>query len=245
MRTSLDLKTALFLLVAAFGSPLTALAAEDPTPSPGSSDPYGWRLTADTKDGIRAYKRSVPGSKLLAFKGEGDLDVPLPKAFQVLFDTTRATEWIADLKQCRVVRQLSDFEYIEYDLVGTPPLIMKNREFVSRVSMWALPDRKTLVMRYAPALDPLVPPNNRFVRGELVWVDYQLTAIDGGRRTSMTAEVLCDPKGSVPKWLVNWFQKSWPLDTFRSMRRQALKPDIPDWPLYSKILKHPKRPPQR
>jgi len=173
------------------------------------------------------------------------LDAPLPKAFQVLFDTTRATEWIADLKECRVVKVRSDFDYIEYDRVGTPPLIMKNRDFLSRVTMYALPDRRTLVMRYEPVEGTTARPTGKNIRGELSWGEYRLTSIDNGTRTRMSAEILCDPKGQVPKWLVNWFQQSWPLDTFRHMRRQVAKPDIPDWPLYSKIMKHPQNPPKR
>jgi hypothetical protein len=218
----------------AYAAPVPSIT---PSPIPDTGKSYGWRLIAETKDGIRAYKRNVPGSKLLAFKGEGVLDVPLAKAFQVLFDTTRATEWIADLKECRVVREISDTEYIEYDRVGTPPLIMKNRDFVSRVTMFAHPKRKTLVMHYEPATDPSVPAGSGNVRGEIAWGEYNLISIDHGRRTQMTAEILCDPKGGVPQWLVNWFQQSWPLDTFRKMRRQAAKPDIPDWPLYDKLMK--------
>jgi hypothetical protein len=35
-----------------------------------------------------------------------------------------------------------------------------------------------------------------------------------------------DPKGFIPSWIVNFFQKSWPLHTFEAIRIQAAKPDI-------------------
>ena len=57
-----------------------------------------------TKDGIRVYKREVPGSALLAFKGEGTVDAPIEKVATIIYDTTRATEWIADLKESRILR---------------------------------------------------------------------------------------------------------------------------------------------
>jgi hypothetical protein len=40
--------------------------------------------------------------------------------------------------------------------------------------------------------------------------------------------MLCDPKGSVAKWMVNLFQKSWPHKTITALRQQVKKPDIKD-----------------
>jgi hypothetical protein len=37
-----------------------------------------------------------------------------------------------------------------------------------------------------------------------------------------------DPRGSVPKFLVNMVQKSWPHKTITSLRKQVAKPDIKD-----------------
>jgi hypothetical protein len=38
--------------------------------------------------------------------------------------------------------------------------------------------------------------------------------------------VHADPKGSMPKWLVNMFQKSWAHNTIMRLRAQVAKPDI-------------------
>jgi hypothetical protein len=50
------------------------------------------------------------------------------------------------------------------------------------------------------------------------------------------AEVLADPKGSVAKWIVNLFQKSWPRKTIASLRRQVAKKDIVDQPRLKELL---------
>jgi hypothetical protein len=42
----------------------------------------------------------------------------------------------------------------------------------------------------------------------------------------LTAEVQADLKGLLPAWVVNFFQRSWPLTTFEAVRKQAAKPDI-------------------
>jgi hypothetical protein len=66
------------------------------------------------------------------------------------------------------------------------------------------------------------------VRGEFLYGKFVLTSIDEGKKTRVLAELLCDPKGSVAKWIVNMFQKDWPHKTLESLRGQVKKPDIVD-----------------
>ena len=63
-------------------------AAESPT----------WEKIKD-EDGVQIYKRDVPGSDVIAFKGTGLVDAPLDRVATVLFDTSRAPEWIDSLEE--------------------------------------------------------------------------------------------------------------------------------------------------
>jgi hypothetical protein len=55
---------------------------------------------------------------------------------------------------------------------------------------------------------------------------FKATSLEKDRRTELTAELQCDPKGAIPAWLANLFQKNWPQNTFQALRKQAGKPDI-------------------
>ena len=44
--------------------------------------------------------------------------------------------------------------------------------------------------------------------------------------TKMAVEILVDPMGSVPKWLVNIFQKDWPRNTLKSLGRLMKDPSF-------------------
>jgi hypothetical protein len=79
-------------------------------------------------------------------------------------------------------------------------------------------------------------PATGLVRGEFKYGTFTLTSIEGGKKTRVLAEVLADPKGSVAKWIVNSFQKSWPHRTIASLRRQVAKPDVVDQPRLSALL---------
>lgn len=182
-----------------------------------------WKLWNTSRD-IQVYRRTVPGTDVVAFKGVGTIDAPVWRIASILLDTRRAPEWADSLKESRVVRRLGPDDYIEYNHLGMP-LVVKDRDFVSEVRIEIEPDAKTFALVYRPANDPAAPAT-RNVRGEILAGRFEAVAIDEGRRTRLTAELQADPKGLLPTWIVNLFQRNWPVTTFAHLRAQAAKPDI-------------------
>jgi hypothetical protein len=72
-------------------------------------------IPVSTDHGVTTFRREVPGSGIVAVKGEGALDAPVWKVASVLLDTRRAAEWVDSLKESRVVRRLGPDSYIEYN----------------------------------------------------------------------------------------------------------------------------------
>jgi hypothetical protein len=174
--------------------------------------------------GIAVYRRDVPGSHIVAFKGTGTIESPLWKIASILLDTKRAPEWADSLKESRVVRRLAPNAYIEYNHLGLP-LIIRDRDFVSEVHIEVNAEAKTFALIYQPTHDPNVSITH-YVRGEIIAGTFRATSLDKGQRTELTAELQCDPKGAIPGWLANFFQRKWPQSTFQALRKQASKPDI-------------------
>jgi hypothetical protein len=182
-----------------------------------------WKLVSKDR-GIEVYRRDVPGSNIVSFKGTGTIDAPLWKIASILLDTKRAPEWVDSLKESRMVRRLALNSYIEYNHVGLPFLI-KDRDFVSEVRIEVDPTAKAFSLIYTPTDDPDVPATHH-VRGEILAGSFRAISLDESRRTDLTAELQSDPKGAIPGWLTNFFQRTWPRSTFEAIRMQATKPDI-------------------
>jgi hypothetical protein len=142
----------------------------------------------------------------------------------VIFDTARATEWIDSLVEARVVRRISDTEYVEYDHFGTP-FVMKDRDFVTSNVLEYDAARQAITIRMRSTTDANAPPTS-YVRGELISSTFVLTPTADGKGTRVSGDVHCDPRGSVAKWIVNYFQKDWPRSTLKSLRAQVAKPNI-------------------
>ncbi len=194
-----------------------------------------WYSVENTNDGIQIFRKEVNGTGLIAFRGIGVVDAPLALVATAVFDTERRREWIDGLVASRIIRWEDKDNFIEYDHIGMP-FFMKDRDFVSIVTMSFDQSKKELVFHYQPADDPSAPRTN-YIRGELIDATFILSSIDNDKKTRVDAEFLCDPKGWIPKWLVNFFLKDWPKTTFRNLRKEVLK-DLSVDMHFSQLLKH-------
>jgi hypothetical protein len=183
----------------------------------------GWRKVNE-EAGTTVYMREVPGTPLIAVRGDADLDAPPAKVLWVIMDCGRAREWVDNLKDCRRLKQVSDTEFVTYNLFGTP-IVMKNRDFVARIKISVDPEKEWIEAHFASTEDETAPSSSA-IRGEIIESRYRITSLDGGKRSRLVGQALVDPKGSVPKWIVNLFQKKWPVKTMKALRGQVAKPDI-------------------
>jgi hypothetical protein len=189
----------------------------------GKPGPDGWEQIAD-KDGVTVFRRSVPGSPLKSMKGIGTVDAPPSLVALVLLDDDRAPEWVDSLAESRVVKVTSSYDYIEYNHIAMPAFI-RDREFVTHVTMGVDREHKAAWIKSEPAPDGAVPLRKKIIRGLLSGF-YELKSLDGGKRTLLTIEMHSDPKGWIPAWVVNLFQKDWARETMHGIRKQVKKPDL-------------------
>ena len=180
-----------------------------------------WQPVDNTTDGIQIFRKEVKGSELVAFRGIGVVDAPLPLVATVIFDTDRRREWVVGLVDSRIIRWGDKDNFIEYDHIGMP-FFIKDRDFVLIGKMSFDLSKKEMVFHYHPSDDPSAPRTN-YIRGEMIDVTFILSSIDNDKKTRVDAEFLCDPKGWIPKWLVNFALKDWPKTTFRNLRKEVLK----------------------
>lgn len=173
------------------------------------------------EEGLNILEKEDEGADLVTFKGDGVLNAPLVRVAGVLLNHDRTPKWVDSLKENRVVKFITPNEYIEYSHVGTP-IILKDRDFVVKTKLNYDAAAGKLVVKSSSVEDPAMPQNS-YVRGEVQLFEFTLQSIDGGKRTQMSAEVRVDPKGSIPKWLVNLFQRNWPRNAFYGIKKELAR----------------------
>ena len=240
------MKQRLFLLGLLLGlAPSVNSGAGTPSPVNDSNlavkdTDYQWQKSCDT-DGLTVYWSKVEKSNVIALKGEGIVDEPLDKVSSVIVDYTRGTEWIDSLVASKLVRDVSPTEFIEYDHVGIPfpfDTVITDRDFVTHVTVEYDAKTRRLTISYMPTQDELAPPLKKLTRGVMSCV-FKLVPMSMEDQTYVEAEIHCDPRGSIPKWLVNFFQQGWPQTTFENLRKQVKKSDIKIVPIIADLLQQP------
>jgi hypothetical protein len=216
--------------------PTTGSGAPPPgdAPAPGQTQEQPWEKIRE-EDGILVYRREIEGSPLVAFRGEGEIEAPIALVALVEMDLSHNSEWIDSLVEGRLLEARSESEYFAYSHIKGPPLI-SDRDFVNHIKVdFKAPDSITFNLQ---ASEHPASPNDGHVRGQLIHSSFHLTAVTP-TRTKLVCEIQADPKGSLPKWVVNFFQKGWAYKTIMALRKQVTKPGIVERaPQQRDVLKH-------
>jgi hypothetical protein len=186
------------------------------------ADP-GWEELY-TKDGIVTSRRDVPDTKLKGFRGEGVVEVPLARLATVLLHDPIATEWVDMLMSAVQIAQPSadvSVVYQVYDL----PWPVDDRDYVFTRTVRYDDAAKVMIAEFASTEHPSRPESDCCVRAQLVRTWWRFTKVDA-THTKVEVEVLTDPKGSLPEWLVNLIQRGWPYETVMGIAKRAMAADI-------------------
>ena len=215
MKKSLSLVIALAAFAAStlLASPMPALPKADSS----------WKQVSDSNR-VLVHSKEIPNSAIVAFRGETTIDAPIAKVANVLIDSTRKTEWVHKIVTAKDLRILSPYERIEYNHTSSGFFLVKDRDFVFHAKASLDKAKQQVVFTLHSVTDELMPEKS-MVRGSIDDSRYILTRV-GPNQTHLVVEIHADPKGGVPKWLVNLFQKSWPEKTLNGIRTQCAKADV-------------------
>jgi hypothetical protein len=185
-----------------------------------------------TKGGIAVSKRHEPESPVLAFRGEGDVEVHVAKLVSVQRDRSKSLDWVDLLSEVdlRMVGETSAHVYMRYDLTWP----VQDRDFMVLRTVEADPDDKVYRVRMTSIDDPHWPESDCCVRATIYRTYWQFTALENDR-THVEVEVFTDPRGSIPTWMANLVQKDWAYNSITRLAERAMEadvvpaPELKDW----------------
>jgi hypothetical protein len=172
------------------------------------------------KNGITVFKSKVVDSKIQGFRGETYIYSPVGKILHLLINNESRKKWVDRLKTSKIIQTITPFEYIlhqEFQL----PWPIKNRDFVYNAKAQRNSDGK-VILTMKSTNTPKVPGPKGVVRAELINSRYIITPL-GKYKSKLEVEIFSDPKGIIPKWLVNIIQKSWPVKTLMAIKLEVEK----------------------
>ena len=211
---------ALSVLMFSWGS--VGFAAPDPS--------EGWELVAN-EDGVLVHAKEVEGSSVLAFRGEGLIKASLARTLSVVLDQSRNVEWTALMLEARYIKQLSPTKWHVYQHYDGP-FPTTDRDFVMELEITLDQANRKSELVFRSVNVPGYPEFDCCVRADLVRSYFSFEEQSDGS-TLLISEIHLDPKGWIPKWVVNLVQKDWEADNFAGLRKQVQKTDIKIHPLFA------------
>ncbi|MEO8885494.1 MAG: START domain-containing protein [Mucilaginibacter sp.] len=185
-----------------------------------ASAQYNWQFSAE-KDGIKVYTSIVPESKIKALKVECNFQTTLPQLTAVLMDIKAAPEWVYATKSCVMLKQVSPADLYYYSEVKLPWPV-QNRDFVAHLTVSQNPETRVVTVD-GPVIAGMVPSKDGIVRVDHSKGKWLLIPIS---KDEVKIEYILqtDPGGAIPAWIVNLFASEGPMQSFKRLKLQLLKP---------------------
>jgi hypothetical protein len=180
----------------------------------------GWVQDANEK-GVVVTTKTEPGRNLPIFRGVSTIDAGVFEILAVLDDISRFTEWMADCKAARVVKQVSELERFEYNRIGAPWPV-SDRDTVIRSWVEGSASKGDVWARFQSVTMAEAPAVSGVVRMPRLAGYYHLEVVDAGH-TKVTYQVDADPGGLLPDWLVKLTSRKLPIETLVGLRKQVAK----------------------
>lgn len=173
-----------------------------------------WTLKLD-KDDIKIYVKSVDSSKFKSFKAETAILVNMEDLLAFYKRGDNYKNWFEGCIESRIIEQASEHEYYFYTTTEAPWPI-SNRDNITKATFRKLATGNVKIfLKDFPQKRPVQENKVRipFMEG------YWLFEPQGANQTKITLEVLADPGGYLPAWVVNQFIAQTPYNTFQNLKR--------------------------
>lgn len=159
----------------------------------------GWELKKN-ENGIKVFTRVKEGSPLKEYKATVTINATMDAVLSVIKDVPGYVNWQYPCKEAKIVKQISDNEFISYTL-NEAPWPIYDRDVVVRSVFHQQDDQTVMMTMDAIAEEGFVEPVNGVVRITKMVGKWWFKPVTDG--IEITMQVHADPAGSIPKWLAN------------------------------------------
>jgi hypothetical protein len=173
----------------------------------------------DDDEGIRVYRREIPGQELPGFRGETVMNAPVERIVAELQDYKHHTEWMESCVASFMIKDLGGGHVIDYNRTEAPwPVWDRDVVLDSQWSTSADGRMTSVVFHNAdPSLAPLPEKTVRMPRLSGFYRMWKLAPA----KTKVVYQVEADPGGSIPTWLAKRVARDLPWSTLSVLRKRV------------------------
>lgn len=178
-----------------------------------------WQLKK-AEDGIEVYTRKDENSSFKELKSVVILKTSLSSIVALLTDFESYPDWVYRCGTSRTVKRINDAEMIHYQEV-TAPWPVDSRDFIVDMKVVQNPVTKVITIS-STCLPDYIPRIDDHVRITNFKASWTLMPKKDGN-VELVYQLLVDPGGNVPAWLVNLAVVEGPFETTMHLRDRVKK----------------------
>ncbi len=158
-----------------------------------------WQLKVN-KNGIAVYTRQVPGTNIKAIKSVFIMNTSLSGLVALLADISSYHKWVYRCSNAEILKTISPTELIYYQETSVP-WPASNRDFVGKLKISQDPNTHvvTITIENMPDYIPVKSGKVRLKK----YHDVSIIVPKGNGKAELTYELMLDPGGNIPAWMVN------------------------------------------
>lgn len=171
------------------------------------------------ENGISIYTRDAEDSEFKELKSVFQMKTSLSSIISLLNDYESYPQWVYKCGKSSTLKKVSDREFIHYQTV-TAPWPVDNRDFVVDVKLSQ--DASGVVHQKATCIPDYIPKVDGHVRITEFRALWTLTPLKDGT-VNIEYQLLVNPGGNIPVWLVNLAVIDGPFETAVKMKEWLKK----------------------
>jgi hypothetical protein len=197
--------------------------AGDPQRYPTAPKEGKW-VKEKSSNGFTIYTRDGVKTDILPIKAEGVINAPIDRILEVLRRVDGSERWTPDLIKKTTLQDLGPRAAITYSLTDMPwpiydrRLILHNELLLDKKKELLFVMAKTVSFNGAPQPKKTIEAFIGYANMGFRPVSKDSTYVE------LTAFI--DPRGSIPSWIINFYQISWPVGFFKALEKEASKEEI-------------------
>lgn len=170
-------------------------------------------------DGYTTYKSVGAKTEILPLKVEGILNAPIDSIMEHLRQVDGSENWTPDLIKKVTLKDVDPRTAITYSLTDMPWPVY-DRKLVLHNQLYLDKNRKLLFILSKSVPFENSPAPKRTIEAYVGYANMGFRPIDRDR-TYVELTAFIDPKGSLPAWLINFYQKSWPSKFLKALEARC------------------------
>ena len=174
-----------------------------------------------SKNGVDAYVRPVEGTRVLEVRAVTVIPARMEVVTEAMRDVERHPEWRPACKESRIIRKHGPYSMTVHDVTECPWPI-KDRDVVLKCSVVVETEAARGVANLSVVEDSEVPEVKGRVRITEMEAKYYLQYISEGK-TGVVFTTRVNPAGSIPMFLINFFNKHYCYMQLQALKKQVQK----------------------